>query len=365
MLSHAVGVAPRAKEVYEVLKERIRFLATGIPLPSMLELRDEFQVSQGVIEKAFVALEAQGLIERKPRKGVFVADRMATGEVAIVMTRRSLEPSVSPGYNATCSALASVFEEYASPYKVKLHLGNSVVSGDEFPGTLDILEPHVLLRLRGVFSFHPLYEVESKLEAAHVPVVYSCQFGHYGVYFNRKEMVRESVAHLVETGCRSICLLLPKYTGTYLGSSFVDVSAVFSQICSDQGVVHWNESIPYKEGGFTEQHGFDLFMQMWEKSDHPHATRPDGVLVLDEVLCAGVLRAIQRLGLSLPDDLRLITQTTKGLALPYHDPVTRVEYDVEAQARCVVEMMETLQRGDEPEQKKVVLKGVLVKGKTT
>jgi hypothetical protein len=39
MLSHAVGVAPRAKEVYEVLKERIWFLATGIPLPSMLDLR--------------------------------------------------------------------------------------------------------------------------------------------------------------------------------------------------------------------------------------------------------------------------------------------------------------------------------------
>jgi len=38
MLSHAVGVVPRANEVYEVLKERIRFMATGIPLPCMLEL---------------------------------------------------------------------------------------------------------------------------------------------------------------------------------------------------------------------------------------------------------------------------------------------------------------------------------------
>jgi len=32
MLSHAVGVVPRANEVYEVLKECIRFMVTGLCL---------------------------------------------------------------------------------------------------------------------------------------------------------------------------------------------------------------------------------------------------------------------------------------------------------------------------------------------
>ncbi len=86
-------------------------MSPGVPLPGVLDLRTEFEVSQGTVEKAFVALESQGLIERKPRKGVFVADRTATGEMAIVLKSQLLGVEASQSYRIACTALTEALHE--------------------------------------------------------------------------------------------------------------------------------------------------------------------------------------------------------------------------------------------------------------
>ena len=111
--------------------------------------------------------------------------------------------------------------------------------------------------------------------------------------------------------------------------------------------------IVYGECGWTEQHGYDLFMRMWK--DSGRVQRPDGIIVSDDVLFKGVLRAILQLGLKLPDDLQLITYSNKGCDLPYHKSVTCVEFDIEAKVQCTVKMMNTLMRGQKLSEPSVVL----------
>ena len=375
--------SPKAQAAYLSLRERVFSTGVGVPFPPVSEISRELNVSQHTINKAYSLLETEGLIKRERRKGVFVADRTATGEIAVVMTQDAMKAEASPVYRMICATLRTVLHELNPQWSVKIHLGVSTVPGPEFPTTLDLRQPDVLPRLRGVFSFHPLYDLESSLEQANVPVVHLGEslFEKYSVSLDTESFLRQSIEHLAQVGCRNICFLWAKYVGDSPGS--VTESNVTSiQIVADEagrhGITSMDKWIPYEEGGYGEQEGYELFMQLWNGLQQPArllapapprrsglAARPDAVIVSDDFLCKGVLRAVLHLGVRLPEDLRLITYSNKGVLLPFHEPVTRVEFDLEEQAKRAVSMMETLVSGQKPSEPTVVLVGKLIKGKTT
>jgi len=352
------------EKTYDLLRERIQSMAPGVPLPSVKDLMAEFSVSQSTLVSAYAELERCGLIERKSRKGVFVADRMATGEMAVVLSQSAMTADASPAFRMTCSVLRTVMHDFNPQCSFKVHMGVSTVSGDEFPFTLDLLNEAVLPRLRGVFSFYHLRELEKELENAGVPVVHLHHLGQYCVCFDRNDFLCQSVEHLKETGCRDISFLFTK--PDYESSEFIERQAqirMASETAIKGGMSCRNEMIVHGECGWTEQHGYDLFMRMWKDSEH--VQRPDGIIVCDDVLCKGVLRAILHLGLKLPEDLQLITYSNQGCDLPYHKSVTRVEFDIEAKVQCAVEMMNTLMRGQKLSEPSAILAGKLIRGETT
>jgi len=71
----SIVAAPQKEKTYARLLERIKYMAPGTPLPSVRELMVEFSVGQATLVSAYDDLEDRGLVERKPRKGVFVADK--------------------------------------------------------------------------------------------------------------------------------------------------------------------------------------------------------------------------------------------------------------------------------------------------
>jgi len=361
-------ISPRARETYNALRDRIKDLPCGVPLPPLSDIRRELGVGQATVEKAFVMLEAQGLIERKPRKGVFVADRTATGEMAIVLKPQLFGAEASQAYRMTCTALTEALNARNPRWNIKMHLGKVVTNGKDFPATLDILEPAILPRLRGIFTFHPLYDLEQKLERVNVPVIHINGMSrmHGGIYHvagDHKDFFQQSVRHLKDVGCRSIGMLWKKNVNMKQDLQ-TDYPRIVSELAAMHGLECRTEWMPFQvpdgTSGVTEQDGYDLFMCLWKQSE-----KPDGVIVVDDVLCKGVLRAILQLGVKLPEDIQLITYANKGVPLPFHKPVTRIEFDVEAQAECAVEMMDGLVGGLKPKSDLVLLTGKLMKGNIT
>ncbi|MBN1446207.1 MAG: extracellular solute-binding protein [Candidatus Omnitrophica bacterium] len=65
--------AGRTKEVYDNLREDIIKMFPGSVIPSIKQLQNSYSAGQSTVVKAISALEDEGLLIRKPRKGVFVA----------------------------------------------------------------------------------------------------------------------------------------------------------------------------------------------------------------------------------------------------------------------------------------------------
>jgi len=355
----------RSSKTYEQLRERIRAMAPGVPLPPVPELLAELAVSQSTLDKAYARLEVRGLIERRPRKGVFAADPAATGEVAIVLRPHLFGAGASPAYRMAAAALTEALHEQNARWQVRMHLGRPTATGEEFPATLDLLEPNVLPRLRAVFALNPLYELHEQLEREEVPVVLLGRRGKgCKVTFDMDDFLRQCVAHLGRRQCESVGMLWVAYTDRQQGP-WEDRGQVLLDLAASHGLECHREWMPLKERRaaddvIPERDGYELFMRFWELPD-----RPQGLIVPDDVMCAGVLRAVLQLGIRLPADLRLITYANRGVPLPYHEPVTRIEFDVCEKARHAVAMMAVLLHGEEPECKEVFLSGRFMAGMTT
>jgi DNA-binding LacI/PurR family transcriptional regulator len=301
------------------------------------------------------------LIERKPRKGVFVADPLkSAGEIAIVLNSVLIEPHASPVYGLVCSRLRGGLQDVNPRWKAKLHLGSEDVSGRHVSESLDLLDPAVLPRLRGVFSFHPLLQVETSLFAAGVPVVYLGVGPAWGcgVFIDESALIHDGVRRLADAGCRDVRLVQPCQSGR--PNRNMDArTRLAAEVAAECGVRLRSEEVAF-DHTWTERHGYESFMRLWGQGD-----RPDGVLVQDDVLCGGVLRAIMELRLELPRDLKLVTHANRGIDFPYPRPVSRLEIDVDAWTDKAVSRLETRIRERSPGKPGEMMQPIWVQGETT
>ncbi|MBN1557681.1 MAG: GntR family transcriptional regulator [Lentisphaerae bacterium] len=358
-MKSVLGNRPRVQEAYSALAHMIDGLEIGMPLPPVPDVMLTLSASRATVDRAYDLLEARGLIERVPRKGVFVANPVATGEIGIVLSDRMMTAEASPAYRMATAALTQALRETNPRWQVRMHLGEGSVSGWEMPASLDVLQKDVLTRLRAVFTFHELDAVESRLEEAGVPVVLlGAHGGRHRVGVDMEAFYSAAVKHLADAGCRSVCLLWPRYTGPRPRARRT-VAELCAPLAGNAGLAFRHLDAPHGEGGWTEQAGHALFTRFWTETP-----RADGVIVADDVLCAGVLRAMLQLRVEPPRDLRLLSYANRKVPLPYHRAVTRYEFDVERLAATAVAMMRRLLNGHEPVEAEQLLPGKLVEGET-
>ena len=110
----------------------------------------------------------------------------------------------------------------------------------------------------------------------------------------------------------------------------------------------------------TERKAYEHFIEFWKQGDHP-----DAVVVDDDIVTCGVLRAMLHMQIQIPEQIRLVTFANKGVELPYHLPLTRYEYDMDKIAKIAVDAMVKLLNGQKLEQGKIYVPGELIEAKTT
>jgi len=358
---HAQSKQPVYRTIADDLRNLIR--AKHLPgdlLPSEADLSAKYDVNRHTIRHALDLLSRENIISRHHRRGSIVQDRKAVGEFAIVMHSRDLDADVHPFFNLVNGAIIRLLAERNPRWHVKLHVGKLTKTAEEFSATLDLLAPDVLRNLRGVFTFHPLYGVGAQLQTAKVPVVAFVHTEAPHVVFDDKTLFDLGVPLLKTAGCRTIGMI---HAETSAKCARININKKLFQHaakkCGLKICPEWMAPDIFAND-FMEQDGYELMTRHWKSRPHP-----DGILVLDDVLCRGVLRASVQLGIKFPRDLRLVTLANRGVALNYHKPVSRVEFNPEELARHAVDMMMTLVEGRTLPSTAIELTGELIKGETT
>ena len=335
----------------------------GQMLPAERKLAQQHSISHMTLRKVLDKLEYEGYVKRYPGRGTTVADPLQQGEFAVVIRPALMKAEASPVYRDGATLLAEKIctINHNNKWFAKLHLGQQTDRGEDFPGTLDLLQPDVVKRLRGVFTFHPLFEVEKALVKKNIPVVgmgESLEGADANVAFDRTAFCQTCVNHLRQVGCRTVGFVWNDLERHSQPEERIDDH--FAKCAIDAGFTIKEQWLPKVSNDISERKGYELFMKFWEQGDCP-----DGIVVNDDIVAKGVLRAVLHKRIRIPEQLRLITFANKGIELPFHKPVTRYEFDVEKKAILAVETMVKLVEGQELESKEIFVPGKLIKGATT
>ena len=350
----------RYHEIAAALQQQVRQLQPGDFLESEQLLAQKYAVSHMTMRQALNVLVEEGWLRRQRGKGSVVVDRLSTGEFAIVASPEMLAADASPFYRMTISALIEELRAVNPRYRASIHLGQAgVPDEDGFAATVDLLDPRIAASMRGVFTFKPLYAVAETLEAQGVPVVrLGCGAEEWSVWYDATDLVCRGVAHLAACGCRRPALIWGSSARPSRHEEAFDT--LFAETAQKHGLEVRPEWLSHIEAyNWTEQNGYDLFAAIWSQ-----AKRPDGLLVTDDMLCRGSLRAITRLGVQVPEQLRLVTHANAGVSLPFHLTVTRLESSPADFARQACDLMLRRARGQAPAKKRVVIPTRLVPGET-
>jgi len=331
----------------------------GDLLPSEADLSAHYKAHRHTIRHALGLLSQENIIRRHHGRGSVVLDRKAVGEFAIILRPQLLSADAHPYYSQMNGLLIKLLQERNPRWQVRLHVGKITETGEQFPATLDLLAPDILRNLRGVFAYHSLHELGPQLHDAKVPIVMLNRREGACVTNDPDALFNLGLAHLKERGCRTVGLIWAALGEQHIPTHQHMISfRRAAEACGFDIRPEWTS--PCICDTITEQHGYETMIRLWENPSHP-----DGLIVVDDIMCRGVLRASLQRGIELPRDLRLVTHAGCGIVLNYHKPVTRVEYDTVEQAKLAVDIMLTLVEGRTPSTAAIKLPGVLINGETT
>jgi DNA-binding GntR family transcriptional regulator len=76
-MAQRYGRTPPSRQIAATIRARIESgeLKPGEPLPSIINLSEQYQVATRTIQKALAILKRDGLVESEPGYGTFVAER--------------------------------------------------------------------------------------------------------------------------------------------------------------------------------------------------------------------------------------------------------------------------------------------------
>ena len=148
-------------------------------------------------------------------------------------------------------------------------------------------------------------------------------------------MIRTGVDHLVGAGCQRVAGLFSGPPTELPGSDDRRASRVFDQRLKRHGLKTTPGWVVQDTEARLLGSGWQGFRDLWSASRE----RPDGLLVLDDVLYRDAARAILELGIKVPSQLRIVTHSNRGDDLVHPFPVTLLEVDPDEMAAAAAEFV--------------------------
>lgn len=359
----AVTYRTKTQALSARLSEMARELGPSARLPTMTELSKQLSVSMMTLNRALSELEAQGIIYRRQGSGTYVAPLRPGANarsVGLVYDRDIFDSGQSP----FCGLLVDEARRRAQSGDERFSLYLAIPSREGLPVHDDLL---LSIEKKDVDGLLLVCEARSPavkwLSEQDVPVVALSYLPvvRHRVAIDWSAVAREGVRELAGRGCRDIGLWLP--LGVGLGRqkgerSFPELDA-FRLALQDA-------DLPYKPGrvwrlddmeagteamrdSTNQEQGFRAAFETFQgeagsEAEAQGEVRPDGLVILDDMMTRGALVVLEQKELELGRDIHIATHSNRGSTVlrPYEERLARLEIDPGAIAGAMFSMLESL-----------------------
>jgi DNA-binding transcriptional regulator YhcF (GntR family) len=338
---------PQYRQINRQLRDLISSgaLKAGERLPSTLELCRLWGAKPCTVQAAMSPLVKEGLLQRLPRIGTTVAVRKANvfQQVAIYYTQ-------------------DVFREEGSVFLRSLH-GALEKQLHSLGVVLDTwIDPRGRAQGKTVWTDLMVAAKARRFDAliipdfgsaqaawmARLPVPVACMATTPGpnvVTVDYASVFALGLQSLKGQGCRTVGVI--SAFGPHDGASSVGQVGLesFRRTADRLGLAFRDEwlmaprQVLRSQAAF-QQFGYDAVHALWRQKE-----RPEGLIVGDDVMLAGVFSALLELGIRTPVDLKLVGYKNSAIPVFSPMPVTFVEVSTEAIAAALVEQIQKQLKG--------------------
>jgi DNA-binding LacI/PurR family transcriptional regulator len=345
-------------EVSSRLRQMALDHGPGMRLPTTRKLTGMLGTSLPTLNSVLDELEAKNVICREDRSGIYVSPKLHTKSIVVLYdTAVSDQPGLSPFWGMLWSALIKEAQKRAESANLEFTFRTTTYAHDpESRLPLDVVRSLGDRLVHGVIGIG-LTDVAAEVAAANgVPLVSYAGGGHWQVATDIVSEVRAGVDALVDSGCSSIELWRNGLTDDPYFNSLLnnDVEAFQDHLAVRNlpigpGAVRIFWDAPDDRLRWTlQQHGYRLAMAAFGPDT---ARRPDGLLILDDMITSGALFALQDLGLDQEETAKIATLANVGSTVLFgHErSLILIEHDPHAIAVSLLDALDLLLDGGEPD----------------
>ncbi len=357
-------IETKSRQVESYLRNEIRrgHWAPGDRISPERVILERLRVSRATFREALTRLAGEGLIERKQGAGTFVSRNIDNTTVGIVA---KMELLASPnGYYFKMLVEEGNRCISQADYHPKLLIwdGNN---GSVFKNTGPVSEWGESNGMAGILStcwIDQLYEERLTSAGIHLVSVVPVEASGNCVVLDYPYMIRKARELLKSHGYDDFAIM---YLGENSGEendSETEFGRKFNQKISraTMQALDGNKDrairVPSIQG---YEETCEKFKRLWF-SEH----RPQAVLFTDDVVCEMALRVIQELGISVPDELGIVTLSNVGRNFHFPVPLTCLELDPKEVMTTAWRMLEKLINNGQNGEKVVYIRPKVREGKS-
>lgn len=303
----------------------------GDPLPGMRELCRQFNVSINTVQTAIATLAREGIVRKRPGSGVFATGLRSQRRIGILSELNLVDQRISRYYLTLAGAIKAKLEQ--AGFAPCLYLGTE--PGGDYQSQ-DSTCPWFWAdaaagRLSGavVLTSKSTSAWDKRLRQCPIPIVGDKT--EFDVRLDTDGITKTAVRQLAERGCRRLGLMSWHAVEPFLHAvKACGLTTRDTWIRSDLN--------PSLRGA-----GWDEFHEIWASP----GDKPDGLVILDDMLFLDAHLAMTEMGVRVPRDLQLAVQTTANAFPPVRLPITAVEIDPAESATVLVDLLEQRLRGEQ------------------
>ena len=362
----AASTSERSQPKLQLACERLEQLAAtlqpGERLPTIQQMRREFGVSLTTLNSALEEMEARKVLQRRNGVGVFVAPR-ATRTVALLCDPSFLEGNAhSPLWSALVKGLRERIE--AAGETLEIHFARPATP--KTPPIPDALAWQLeQKRVQGVLGLGLHLETVQWLQNAGVPLVGFACWGdeetHHVSYAHGQQFFEAAIAILREQNCRVIEAWFPVMS--WMWPNHQVGSGRWRELCGELGeqiaAAARGTGVAVKARFLTElleqqnpqishqEQGFQLAQTVFGPQSNVQ-TKPDGIIMWDDMTAHGALIGLHRLGVDVGQQVVIVSQSNAGSPVLEResDEITRLEFEPQAVVALMFEQIETLMENE-------------------